>query len=142
MQSAITDNTNWGLQYVGAKDSEILQSFVGNNGNGVRIARSDRVALAENAICSNTGKDVSAANSMGLGGSDNQCDTASGWNDQFASGCTYACVTPGTLIVAPVLVLPNPDTILRDRTRRFSWNTGPDAKLYWLQVSRLPGLQS
>jgi len=67
-------------------------TITGNTLGGVSIQQpSSSTVLEDNYICGNGDSDIDSGNASLGTGSGNTCDTASNWNDDGTTGCTYAC---------------------------------------------------
>jgi len=66
-------------------------TMTSNSYSGIILLNSDSNVLSSNEACSNGDSDFYLYSGSGNSGDINVCGTASGWNDDGTTGCTYAC---------------------------------------------------
>jgi len=95
--------------FIGGQNNTIRNNVVRNNIAGFRISPRDRLGdgdgidmgrsyeshnntIISNEVCGNEGIDINVAEGcIGNHGRDNTCDRTKNYNDEGATGCTYAC---------------------------------------------------
>ncbi len=87
-----------GLSLIDSSENTLIENVIVNSsGDGINLDESNNNYLELNEVCGSgwagSGVDIQKTGGVPLGtvGIENSCDTASGWNDDDETGCTYTC---------------------------------------------------
>jgi parallel beta-helix repeat protein len=89
----LENNAQAGVLLLDTSGASLTHNVVTTNVVGVSMNHAINSQLTENLVCGNTVRDVDAVSPVGSAGLRNACDSASGWNDVGAAGCTFACTS-------------------------------------------------
>ena len=99
----ISDSTNYGVHFEGFSTNSlslIQDNIIYQNDKGLYLQNSNGNTLNNNILCpSNTNVDIDIASSTSTSGDGNRCDKPGSWNDGGATGCTYYCDNPPTVML-------------------------------------------
>ncbi len=86
----ISGNSQYGVSISHcAYGNKIFNNIINDNGNGIKIEYSNNEIINSNIVCGNA-IDFNILTS-GNSGVNNTCNVTYNWNDDNATGCTYAC---------------------------------------------------